>query len=544
MGFRNRGFTNRALAALLIMIATVFAFQNCGAGGVIQLDLPQFNASVDGTTQGNGSGYDGKIYVHLSNTETCADQLAYDRAIAGRDGKFYLTRDNCADIPVESQISVAAVPNPNNPTIIYYETQLFSEQLDQVHVIHRLAAGYLSAGSTYSITDKAIHSEGKYVGRFDSRGRPIWAKRYSYPLVKVRAFVKMKPLSDGGLVLTGGTYEDDLPEDAADPVTWITRFAANGEIIWRQRLDMDGMMGVWIDDLKVDQSDNIYLTLYARRNDGTKETMIAKLRADGSPVFTRALDVAAGSRSVLRMSPAGELYIFGKSEGRLFMVGLSDTGDAKFTSFIEGLEVGVGGVQPWVDFTAEGNLILTGNLKVPISGLPGWFWSYGRILEYAPNGDAIAAYRFEDNALFNYGVSTLKEGGFVLPLESERAGIDYVRLNRDFSVDWSVAIPSSAEFNRPFLLKTDDGSFFAKQAKIASLSLYWTDILAPIDPSRIPESCPSCQRPNHRVVAADDVGRVLPGPLLRAREGLRSTPTTRIEFTDVTRYLPLEEKPR
>jgi hypothetical protein len=79
------------IAGILLGVTLLAVFQNCQGG---------FSSSTSSTAPkvtGNGQGYDGKIYKHKG--ESCSDGNSASSVISVHNGKSFMVRENCQDIP-------------------------------------------------------------------------------------------------------------------------------------------------------------------------------------------------------------------------------------------------------------------------------------------------------------------------------------------------------------------------------------------------------------------------------------------------------------
>lgn len=541
MGNGTRGFHIHVVGTALALVVAAFSFQNCGIRGLAEIDLAEIRFEVNGSTQGNGSGYDGKLYVHLPEERTCAGDVAYDRAIAGRGGKFYLTRDDCRDIDEADQAEIEVVTNPVNPTRIYYQGQIFQEQLDGVHNLQVSGTGFVSAGSTYSVADRRLQSEGNYVGRFDAEGKPVWVHRFNYPLEQLNAHTWMQPLSDGGLVLNGGYYYTAPSPEI--PTSWITRFSADGRVTWTKRLDQDGAKAVRVAGMAADASDNIYLALSYEREGLPAKAAFAKLDPAGRLLFARTFDGDEGSVLKVLLSPTGGIYLMGRRDAKVFLIRVSSEGQILFSKTYGDLS-GSGSLNdPFLTFGSGGALLLSGNIVVPDTTYPQFNHVLGRVLELNANGGLKAVHRFTRDATISQQPHAIADGGFVFSFRSQTS-ITLVRLRNDMSVEWARQKVEPAGFILPSLVSLRDGRFLLRQSKVSSLGLYWSDLLAPFDLARPELSCPDCTSAVAEISLADDAGDVVDGPELVNYGGLVLTDAAPARFEPVIRYLPFESRPR
>lgn len=127
---------------------------------------------------GNGSGYDGKIFVHLNDGTACADGSLFDAKLEGRAGNVYLIRKNCADIPAALQAAVQVETTPLSPTIVIYEGRVYHER---ILLIDDFAAGVdnsrFLAGNGFTV-DAAGKLNGTVgvLARYKADGTPDWMK--------------------------------------------------------------------------------------------------------------------------------------------------------------------------------------------------------------------------------------------------------------------------------------------------------------------------------------------------------------------------------
>lgn len=114
---------SRFILASLAMVL-VLAFQNCGGSPFTEL-------ASSGTTQekqGNGEGYDGKIFV-APNLSPCPDGSPYKTELEFKSGGAYLTRENCRPIAPRLVPRESVDIRPHNLTFLIYEGRLLKNKL-------------------------------------------------------------------------------------------------------------------------------------------------------------------------------------------------------------------------------------------------------------------------------------------------------------------------------------------------------------------------------------------------------------------------------
>lgn len=540
MGFGNQGTNLRVILTVFAMFIAALAFQNCGMRGLEQIDLGELKLDVgSGSTQGNGSGYDGKLYVHLATTESCADSLGFDRAIAGRNGKFYLTRDNCQDIAETAQIEVQVETNPANPTRIYFENQIFVERLEQIGNLEKLGDGFLATGTQYSVIKGALQYDGKFVSRYDQEGRPVWSKRFQFdPMDVVKlGYSHMQPLKDGGVVLTGGYGESRYPASNDLATTWLARFAPDGKLLWNKRIDQNGSKAARFKSIRVDGSDNIYALIAVEKEGDLPQMLIAKFGPNGEILFAKSL---AGTARTIEISPAGGIYVVNFVDGFGNLVRLSSTGETLFSKHFDGMGSGslYGGL--YLAFAKDGTLILSGNKLIPNPDYPTFLEGHGRILQLSSSGELKSTHKFAEKMAIQ-SPPLIAGDGFVLSIVDANA-VRFARYQSDFTLDWAFRKDETPDFRSPSFERLRDGSFVLVQNKIASNKMYSSHLLTLFDLGRPEISCPSCvvaSMPD--IVPTDDISIVSEGPHLEPHTGLSSVETAPIPFESTKHYLPLEK---
>ncbi len=536
MGIRGHSF--RVVGTVLALMCAALVFQNCGGKGLAQLDLADFKLDVSGSTQGNGSGYDGKLYVHVA-TNACADTLGFDRAIAGRNGKFYLTRDNCLDIATTEQPEVQVDTNAANPTRIYYQGQIFVEHLDLIGALEVSGSGFVSSGSLWKIANGQLRSEGKYVGRYDAEGRPLWSRRYQFEAHDLYqlGYSYMRPSRDGGMILSGGYGDGRYPASAEHATTWLARLDVDGNIVWNKRIDQANSKAIRFRGLTVDASDNTYALLAYEREGTTSAVIVAKFGPSGQILFSRTIP---GDARSIHISPSGGLFVLTFVNGDANVLRFSSTGQSIYSRAYPGLATSALYGESRLFFANDDTVFVGGNKLVPAPEYPLHKLGHGRILELSANGDIKSALRFATEKPLSGPPLVTADGSFIFS-ESSMNALTFARYRRDFSQEWVLRKDETDGYRAPSIGRLMDGRFMFLQRKSSSLSMYSADLLSPLDIKRPELSCPQCvtgTMPDF--IPATDMDAATEGAELGAHTGLTATDFPAVRFEPIQHYLPFE----
>lgn len=271
------------VAALAVAVAL---FQACNRGGG-QTDAPSMN--------GNNTGYDGKIFVHLLEVGLCPDGQSIDAAISVEAGRTLLIRDNCTDILGGRQISVDLMLVNGRP-VVAFEGKTFQPSDAEIRSLGHKPVIILqsSAGGDIFYVDRFA------IARMSADGKQsLWAKKFpsAYSLTSARL------LSDGTL-LVGGI--------AGSPATpFIASITAGGQVAWAKSYIVTGQSEGAIDSLAADQTG---LTLAGWLRPGSADQprpFVAKLQVNGDPVWGRLFGSTSnpeGANAKAVVASSGDIF--------------------------------------------------------------------------------------------------------------------------------------------------------------------------------------------------------------------------------------------
>lgn len=519
----------------VILIAIAIPFQNCSQKGSLtqEEDLPSRQGA------GNGSGYDGKIFVHVS-TENCGDNKGYDSAIEGRAGEFYLTRDNCADIPLASQTRITVQLNPSNRKHIYYREELYVETLNVGLTIVPVPDGFVGSGSLFPVVDGKLTSVGNYIGRFDREGRPAWAKLFGKPLYTTS--VKVDAMPDGGLVVIAMQKADPF-STVEKYKTWLARFSRTGKFMWSRQLH-SGTAEFTPNNMKADKNGAIHIAGVARGLSAKNLGWIAKLNAKGQVIYSRSIDSGDNASPRFAFSPlSGEPYIIANNYMSGFtLMKLDGSGAAIWSRAWPSLR------DATLRFAPDGDLTVQ---AVFVTNVPGTsiYESHSRVLELGADGSPKTAWKFSDDLLNKRGrIQMLKadDGAMYVTITNRAHAFTVIRLNTDFTAAWGFEMPLSDGFEYLVGHHIEGSRFFSNLDKASSLPGFGTAVLTPVDLSNFPARClGKCQSLLVTTTAATDsqlaMSPTAGPPTDGASHTLTSTPIeVKAQFSESDAALPVE----
>lgn len=516
----------RFVPIALAFTAALTLFQNCG-----QMTAPKNHVESDssstGSTQygGNGSGYDGKIYVHLNDGTTCSDGSIYDASLEGRDGQVYLVRENCANIPKALQVAVQVETSPLSPGVVIYQGRVYHER---ILLIDDSASGLdnsrLLAGNGFTVDDKgALSGSVGLLARYNSDGTPAWMKTGDILNFAYKNFAEL-PSGDFAMVTT-----------RLDSTGNVVRLNALGEPMWAKALaKATGFtVGFWFSGGTSDLAGNIYLA--GGIQDGTSQSaggFLMKLDGDGNLIWVRTIlakpELVPGpaphsmSSAVVYAGSSG-IFLKGNLKGVPFVARFNDIGQYYWVKTFDGFKSGFGTIHR-ADMTSLISLNDT-NSSLLVE-LDPWGEPVSAQRLTAPTGYSSA---FVGNLLLAPDGSTTATG--YVGNASTRAGIVLTRAN-DGSVraQWQVTIGGYTSMEFPKMGR--DGVIWGEAHVPFAAGALLTSIMVRWDPTKPAPSCPFCSTPNLPMASVTPPTAASKGNIY-SDQFLTVTPAARPVFTDL-----------
>lgn len=301
------------------MLATAALFQNCTSRSADPNSKTDSSSSSPAPTQlgGNGSGYDGKVYVHLREDGVCPDNSLVDSQIQIRNDKAYLTRHDCAEIPVAAQVEVTVTYVAAEPGTLLYNSKKYIALLITVEDQTRDAAGDIHIVGFASPLEQRPngtimnhYAAYGFIAKIDSQARAT-----STLSAAKQIFQSIKSLPDGNL-LAFGNYNMFEP----DSELMLMKISPAHQILWRKHfVNQPGYVGStagW--EMTFDGTGNIYLALSTSLADGRHGITILKLSGSGDVVWQKSLTGVVVDAPTYLMTSPQKLLINGS---HLFVAG-------------------------------------------------------------------------------------------------------------------------------------------------------------------------------------------------------------------------------
>lgn len=291
MDIRFRRGQRRAVAILGLSILLVLGFQNCESTVARrQVRVESSPRQEDGGgAGGNGSGYDGKIYVQLLVSGACADGSIINARIEFRSASAYLTRENCSELHASNQIRVNVDASAVNPSFIVFEGRLFTDRIAQINGVASSVDNRRSvAGTSYEIGNTGYLQNARgFFARLEEDLQPIWAKTWT-PHLK---YVQVGASPDGATVILANDYMNHRAS--------LVKYDRQGRTVWTRALLTASPIfgGNNLSNITVGPAGEILLTgeAYTYEDESKvttvkKTAVVLKLDANGSHLWARALD--------------------------------------------------------------------------------------------------------------------------------------------------------------------------------------------------------------------------------------------------------------
>lgn len=159
-----------------------------------------------------------------------------------------------------------------------------------------------------------------WITKFDGDGNQLWTEQFGTP--DYEFLWGLDTDSKGNVYTSGWTLGDLGGTNAGSYDTWLAKYDGNGNQLWTRQFGTSGDDGTFLNNLKVDSNDNIFLTGYTDsdlggENAGSYDIWVAKYNSNGDRQWIQQFGTPnydyGGSISI----DNGSLYITGVTEGSL-----------------------------------------------------------------------------------------------------------------------------------------------------------------------------------------------------------------------------------
>lgn len=335
-----------------------------------------------------------------------------------------------------------------------------------------------------------------YIQKIDSNGNFIWAK--SFGGMYLDEGISLTSDSNGN-IYTLGRFDSTVDFDPGAGVFEITSDASNfsfthkldsnGEFIWVKTF------GNWINDIKIDASDNIYTIgafqdtvdfdpgsgVYELTSNGYSDIFIQKLDSNGNFIWTKGMgSFYSDSASSLSINSVGEIYISGYFKGEVdfdpsagtaeliskgsrdvFILKLSMNVDFFWVKSFEGIDYGIG---ESVTTDADGNVYTVGYYSGTIDFNPDTttneFYSESAYSLFCQKTNSNGDYIWTKSIGGSNGYSSIRAYSMVIDSSNNIFITGYFKGTVDFDSGSGVFELTSNEESDIFTLKLDENGNF------------------------------------------------------------------------------------
>ena len=512
---------NKIVPIAFAILVGVTMFQNCGRMSSLKNDAssesPQYG--------GNGSGYDGKVFVHLNDQAPCADGGLFDARLEGRGGRIFLTRQNCTDIPQALQTAVQIETTPLSPTVVIYEGRVYHER---ILLIDDSAAGLdntrFLGGNGFTVDQNGVlNGTVGVLARYKPDGTPDWMKTSPELTASIKNFGTM-PSGDIVMVTT-----------RLDNTAGIFKLNGQGVPQWARAVARSSNYNAsyWFSSVASDAAKNIYLA--GGLEDATSKSsgvFVMKLDPNGALLWTRTILPAVGTpptagphsqSSAVTVVSATGIFVKGNLKGIPVVARLNEIGEYYWLKTYPGFKSGFGAVHRpnhttalslndtstslIVEVDALGNEVSARRLTPP-AGFTTAFLGY---LLLSPDGTTTAA---------GYIGTTTRRSGIVLVRDA----------NNVIKSQWQISIGIYSPVEFPKL--GPDGIVWAEAHVPFAAGGLLTSIMLRFDPAAPAPTCAFCSVPSLQLTPEAAPSSTTQGSLF-SDQFLTITPTTNPVFTDI-----------
>lgn len=470
---RLRSF--RLFLSLSALICALMPFQNCGS--------PLKGYKSDTQFGGNGSGYDGKVFVHLDKNVSCVDGKPYDSAIAQRGDGFYLVRDNCMDLLAAQQMKVAVQSDPATPNVLSYQGRIYLEYLTIGKVQFNSAGEVLMNGAKFDDFDHDLKFLGPFIGKYDSTGRRRWSITNEW---FVNGEVQSVLLKDGG-VLVASTHTSGSNDTR---LTWLARLDAQGRPLWSRKVLNAKFQ---IATLAEDADGRLYAggALYDSQA-VSAQAFLLRMDKDGHLLTAQTLP-AQGLVSVLQFQQ-GAAYVSGangasfNSMSAFYMKIDSASGAVIWSRTFPGLSARL-------SFSAAGDPLLTGFYTAPVPNVAAVEVHSLFLKLSAVDGSVVLSRKFSTPAAeqkFYEPLQAASDGGLYAVLLDDPAAMRIAKLDENLNLMWSARAVYQVDVTFSGLIAAPDGRFWQNLRVASKIAPYSGNLYSPIRLDNWPAACASC----------------------------------------------------
>ncbi len=469
---------------------------------------------------GNGSGYDGKLYIHLAS-ELCTDGKAFDSAIETRSKQNVLVRENCQDLKPTDQIAVEVEIESSSPWILRYQDRFYVEKLILLGATQSNASkDLISSGTLWNIDSGRLKQDGSYFARFNSKGETLWSK--SHPWIS-EAADQVLLLSNGDSLLAASFK----PSGSTVFSVWLVRMNRSGALVWSKRL-FNSERSVAITSLAEENSGSVWLGGYLGEAD-SPQAILMKISSEGAALSVRSLGAGTYIDTVLA-SVTGDIYFSGRASGDSFVAKLNSNDELSWNHIFKTYKRII------MNVTDGGHVVLQAYFSAMPEGIPVVLPNL-RLHSLDPAGALLKSLKFDSQNWDNVFPGYFLKGPNQTMWMGRRAGtsddLQILKFNDDLSAVSGQVLPIDKNLKTARLIQ--DGGGFSVRSSILGLPPYGTDVLTWIDP----EACSTCQ-----ALVVPELVPAAP-PTLELGPALTVTPDVLIEeatftsWTEAVVFLPL-----
>jgi len=273
-------------------------------------------------------------------------------------------------IPVFAQVDTAWVRRYNGPGNFY--DVAYALELDENGNVYVTGLSWGSGSDEDFATIK-----------YAPNGDTLWVRRYNGPSDSRDVALRLA-VDDSGNVYVAGGSDSAYVSDYA-----IIKYNTNGEILWVRRYNGPDDDEDWAGALKVDKSQNVYVTGFSKGNATDEDYATIKYAPNGDTLWVRRYNSPTNGSDIataLAVDDSGNVYVTGRSSG-------SGTSDDYAT-----IKYAPNGDTLWVrryNSPTNGSDIATAlavdnSGNVYVTGYSGFYpYYYYATIKYASNGDTL-----------------------------------------------------------------------------------------------------------------------------------------------------------
>ena len=277
-------------------------------------------------------------------------------------------------IPVFAQVDTAWVRRYNGPGNFY--DVAYALELDENGNVYVTGLSWGSGSDEDFATIK-----------YAPNGDTLWVRRYNGPSDSRDVALRLA-VDDSGNVYVAGGSDSAYVSDYA-----IIKYNTNGEILWVRRYNGPDDDEDWAGALKVDKSQNVYVTGFSKGNATDEDYATIKYAPNGDTLWVRRYNSPTNGSDIataLAVDNSGNVYVTGYSGFYPYYyyatIKYASNGDTLWVRAYGG---------PVGEYNLASALALDGSGNVYVTGVSdgGPSDDYATI-KYAPNGDTLWVRRY------------------------------------------------------------------------------------------------------------------------------------------------------